>query len=94
MGTWPLQVSAGSEKHDISYPWKEEHTDGVDSGTAYFEPSAGFALRGFKCLCSHCSDRHIGAMLNHLSIAPQAALIITNSWPDNAPVWINADDVG
>ena len=43
----------GSGKHDITCPWKHEHTDQLDSGTAYFEPSEGYPLGGFNCLHSH-----------------------------------------
>lgn len=63
----------GSLKHDITCPWVHEHTEGVDGGTAYFEPRAGYAYGGFKCQHGHCSERHIGALLEHLSISPQQA---------------------
>jgi hypothetical protein len=43
----------GSGKHDITCPWVHEHTDQLDTGTAYFEPSEGYALGGFSCLHSH-----------------------------------------
>jgi hypothetical protein len=43
----------GSGKYDITCPWVHEHTDQLDSGTAYFEPSEGYALGGFSCLHSH-----------------------------------------
>jgi hypothetical protein len=61
-------VSLGSGKHQITCPWVDEHTDGIDSGTAYFEPEAIHPIGGFKCLHGHCADRKIGALLEHLSV--------------------------
>lgn len=58
----------GAGKHDITCPWVHEHTDAVDSGTAYFEPEEPYPLGGFKCLHGHCAKRHIGTLLDHLGI--------------------------
>lgn len=63
----------GSGKHDITCPWKSEHTDGVDGGSAYFEPDDSFPIGGFKCHHGHCAHRRIGALLDHLGVSRQAA---------------------
>jgi hypothetical protein len=57
------KASLGGGKHDITCPWKGEHTDAVDSGTAYFEPDEIWPIGGFKCLHGHCADRHIRELL-------------------------------
>lgn len=63
----------GDGRHEITCPWVEEHTDTVDSGTAYFEPDGTWPLGGFKCLHGHCADRHIRNLLDLLEIKPEAA---------------------
>ncbi len=63
----------GDGKHDITCPWSEEHTDGTDSGTAYFEPEDHWPLGGFKCLHGHCAERHIRDLLRVLDIEVGAA---------------------
>ena len=60
-------------KHDITCPWVDDHTDAVDSGTAYFEPSAEYALGGFKCLHSHGDKFHIRDLLAYLGLSLSAA---------------------
>ncbi|MEZ5492009.1 MAG: hypothetical protein R3F50_17115 [Gammaproteobacteria bacterium] len=50
-------------KHDITCPWVSEHTNAVDSGTAYFEPVDEYPLGGFNCLHGHCVDRNIHDLL-------------------------------
>jgi hypothetical protein len=63
----------GEGKHDITCPWVEEHTDGLDTAAAYFEPSADFALGGFKCLHSHGDRFHIRDLLGFLGVSQSAA---------------------
>ena len=63
----------GDGKHDITCPWAEEHTDGLDTAAAYFEPSADFALGGFKCLHSHGERFHIRNLLSFLGLSLSAA---------------------
>jgi len=58
----------GSGKHDITCPWVEQHTDAIDSGTAYFEPDDSFPAGGFSCLHSHGSKFHVAELLDHLEI--------------------------
>lgn len=57
-----------SGKHEITCPWVQEHTDGIDSGTAYFEPDSTYPIGGFKCHHGHCAERHIGSLLDHLGV--------------------------
>lgn len=64
----------GSGKHDITCPWVHEHTDQVDHGTAYFEPSDLFPVGGFKCQHGHGGQpKRIGALLEFLGVSFQAA---------------------
>ena len=59
----------GDGKHDITCPWVHEHTDQVDHGTVYFEPSESYPLGGFKCQHGHCAERRISALHDHLEIS-------------------------
>lgn len=63
----------GGGKHNITCPWVEEHTDAVDSGTAYFEPNENWPIGGLKCLHGHCAKRHIRDLLEFLNISVTAA---------------------
>ncbi len=65
--------SLGAGKHDITCPWMAAHTDAVDHGSAYFEPSEDFPIGGFNCLHGHCDDRGITDLLKFLDIEPVAA---------------------
>lgn len=58
----------GSGRHDITCPWVHEHTDGQDSGTAYFEPDEFHAFGGFCCQHSHRDKYHITELLTFLGI--------------------------
>lgn len=62
------KAALGGGKHDITCPWCAEHTSGIDSGAAYFEPDDGFPLGGFKCLHSHGNRLHIRDLLGFLSV--------------------------
>jgi len=63
----------GGDKHDITCPWVNEHMDGIDGGTAYFEPNDVYPIGGFKCLHGHCAQRHVRDLLQYLGIEPSAA---------------------
>jgi hypothetical protein len=55
------------QKFDITCPWLADHTDEVDTGTAYFIPSAANDhAGGFKCHHGHCKDRHVGDLFRWL----------------------------
>jgi hypothetical protein len=58
----------GSGKHDVSCPWAQEHTDGQDTGAAYFEPDELYPLGGFCCQHSHREKYHIRALLEFLGV--------------------------
>ncbi len=58
----------GSGKHDITCPWVAEHTDQIDHGTAYFEPTDLYPVGGFKCLHGACAARRMGELLLHLNV--------------------------
>lgn len=58
----------GSGKHDITCPWVSEHTDVLDNGSAYMEPSEGYPYGGFRCHHSHGDKKHIADLLEHLDI--------------------------
>ena len=60
--------SLGGGKHDMTCPWVSAHTDGVDHGTAYFEPTGAYPRGGFKCLHGSCDDKHLAEMLETLGI--------------------------
>jgi hypothetical protein len=63
----------GSGKHGITCPWLHEHTDEIDSGTAYFEPDDEYPLGGFKCHHSHGHKFHLRELLVFLGIEISAA---------------------
>lgn len=58
----------GSGKHDVSCPWLQEHTDGLDTGAAYFEPDELHPGGGFCCQHSHGSKLHIKQLLDFLNV--------------------------
>lgn len=58
----------GSGKHDITCPWVQDHTDGLDTGAAYFEPDELYPLGGFCCQHSHREKFHIRALLEFLGV--------------------------
>ena len=58
----------GSGKHDITCPWVKQHTDSVDNGAAYFEPSSEYPTGGFKCHHSHGALFRINELKEYLGI--------------------------
>ncbi|MBY0618649.1 DNA-primase RepB domain-containing protein [Sphingomonas ursincola] len=58
----------GHGKHDITCPWCHEHTDALDTGAAYFEPSTEYPNGGFKCQHSHGDQLSIHNLLEHVDI--------------------------
>lgn len=63
----------GSGKHDITCPWVHEHTDQVDHGSAYFEPSDLYPVGGYRCQHGHGDTRRIGALLEAMGVSFRAA---------------------
>jgi hypothetical protein len=58
----------GSGKHDMTCPWMYEHTDGLDTGAAYFEPDEFYSVGGFCCQHSHRDKYHISSLLEFLGV--------------------------
>ncbi len=58
----------GSGKHDITCPWAQEHSDGLDTGAAYFEPDEFYSVGGFCCQHSHREKFHIRTLLEFLGV--------------------------
>lgn len=58
----------GYGKHDVTCPWAHEHTDGDDSGAAYFEPDESYPMGGFCCLHSHRATYRIRALVDFLGV--------------------------
>jgi hypothetical protein len=58
----------GSGKHDITCPWVHDHTDELDTGTAYFEPDELYPVGGFCCQHSHRDMHHVPALLKFLGV--------------------------
>lgn len=63
----------GSGKHDVTCPWVHEHTDQIDHGSAYSEPTDLYPIGWFKCQHSHGERYRTGALLEFLSVTPAAA---------------------
>jgi hypothetical protein len=58
----------GEGRHEITCPWVMEHTNCIDSGTAYFEPDDNYPIGGFKCMHGHCCNRNIRDLLTFLNV--------------------------
>ena len=58
----------GSGKHDVTCPWVHEHTDQLDSGSAYFEPDDQYPLGGFCCQHSHREQYRVRQLLEYLEV--------------------------
>lgn len=63
----------GQGTHEITCPWIDEHTDQIDSGAAYFEPSSVYPAGGFKCHHSHGERLAISNLLSKIDVEPRAA---------------------
>jgi len=70
-GLYKNPLSLG--KHDIQCPWVVDHTDSIDNGTAYFEPSPKYPTGGFKCHHSHGHLFHIGELKKFLGLSQEVA---------------------
>lgn len=57
----------------MTCPWVIEHTDALDSGTAYFEPDDDFPLGGFACQHSHGDKYRITQLLDYLGVKADQA---------------------
>jgi hypothetical protein len=71
-GLWKSKLEAG--KHDITCPWAKEHSNEIDHGTVFFEPSEENNQEGgFKCQHGHCSSRNITDLKEYLGITSKQA---------------------
>jgi hypothetical protein len=59
--------------HEVTCPWVHQHTDQLDDGARYFEPSASYPKGGFRCHHSHGSEYSIGNLLEFLGLSPSDA---------------------
>ena len=66
VGLYKRLISVG--KHDISCPWVGEHTDALDTGAVYFEPSKQYPMGGFRCQHAHGGNYRIGGLLEFLGV--------------------------
>jgi len=66
-----VKRSLGDGRHELTCPWVASHTDTVDGGTVYFEPSAdNGGAGGFRCQHAHCAGRTIRDLRALLGLAP------------------------
>jgi len=80
------KASLGSGKHDITCPWVEQHTDEVDNGTAYFEPTEQFPTGGFKCHHSHGHLFSISSLKEFLNLETKEIQTVPIRLPQKLPV--------
>lgn len=67
------KMPLGSGKHDVTCPWCSEHTDALDTGAAYFEPSNDYPIGGFRCQHSHGDTYKTKQFLEFLGIKKATA---------------------
>jgi hypothetical protein len=79
------KCNLGQGKHDITCPWVEQHTDAIDNGTAYFEPSPNYPSGGFKCHHSHGSLFHIRELKTFLQVGSTDSLEAEVKYPQQLP---------
>lgn len=70
-GLYKREISPG--RHEMTCPWLTEHTDGLDSGAAYFEPNKQFPVGGFVCQHSHKDQYRLAQLLDYLGLSFQRA---------------------
>jgi hypothetical protein len=75
----------GSGKHDITCPWVIQHTDAIDNGTVYFEPSLQYPTGGFICHHSHKSLFHINELKEYLGVTTSPSNSTTSETPQKLP---------
>jgi len=77
--------NAGTGKHEITCPWVKGHTDALDSGAYYYDPSDQYPTGGFKCFHSHGSLFHVKDLLTFLQINTNDTANIVNAKPQKLP---------
>lgn len=63
-------------KYEITCPWCNEHTDCIDSGTAYWAPTLDRPIGTFHCMHGHCQERSMSDLLKYLDISSYEALMV------------------
>jgi hypothetical protein len=63
----------GSGKHDVTCPWVHEHTNQIDHGSAYSEPTDLYPIGWFRCQHGHGDKYRTGALLEFLGVTFTAA---------------------
>ena len=58
----------GHGRHEITCFDLDEHTDEVDSGTVFFEPSQEFPIGGFRCQHSHGDKLSIADLYERINV--------------------------
>lgn len=71
LGLLKREISHG--KYEISCPWKNEHTECLDTGAVYWVPDENHPIGAFKCQHGHCEGRGIKQLLDHLGIEAEDA---------------------
>jgi hypothetical protein len=70
-GLYKGVISAGI--HDVTCPWANEHTDQIDNGGRYFEPSNQYTRGGYHCHHEHCGSYSIASLLDFLDLTASQA---------------------
>lgn len=65
-GLYKRTILAG--RHEVVCPWVHEHTDQIDTGAAYFEPTTEHPSGGFCCQHSHKGKYHIRQVLERFDL--------------------------
>lgn len=65
-GIYKRESSPGC--HEVTCPWVEEHTDQIDHGACFFEPSRDHPFGGFKCQHSHGDKYRLVQFLEHFQL--------------------------
>lgn len=60
-------------KHDVTCPWVHEHTDQIDHGSAYSEPTDHSPIGWYKCQHGHGDKYRIRELLEFLGVTAIAA---------------------
>jgi hypothetical protein len=82
-GLYKRAISSG--KHEVTCPWVKGHTDQIDSGAAYFEPTNQFPSGGFKCHHSHGQLFHISELKEFLGLSTSAVGQLQINLPRKLP---------
>ena len=68
-----LKRELSHDKYEISCPWKNEHTECLDTGAVYWVPDENHPIGAFKCQHGHCEGRGIKQLLDYLGVDAEDA---------------------